>query len=800
MLNYNIGSAIMTRTTVWGLMLRGAFVLMLLALISTFANSQNYQNWILNGNVVNNGTIRVARDIINNTTSPVTVSGTGVVVLWRNNGTHAIRSASGGNYSITFSNLDLIDNRPTTAQVDVTVTNRLRIGDGTTAYTAAGNGFDIGNLTLTINNESSYMSTSTSELTFNNGTVVFNGDNAQSILNKASGTTTYGILSLSGNGAKTVQSGALVLVEDAISQAGGQLSVTENMNVSGSVNIADLGAVSSGKTFRLLSTATGSIASNAISNAGAIIDSSAVNISFSNAIANDGEIANKLSGRIDFNGDLTGSGTIRQTGNGTIEVGGAFTQNTYDLNAGTVIYNSNTAGQNIVGTTYNNLTLNNASKILQGSVTVNGNLELDANSALDMNNNNAVVGGNLVLGSNITTGTGVLTLTSTVAGNVSGSGQVIGAVRRNHNFASGQNYRFNSANIYMATADNINSDVTLRMIPSTDPSNPPTTKYVSRKYELIPASMGNLEAIQLYYANGELQGGIAESKIGLRAYNGTNWTKITNPGMTRSSGGNYVAYSGLNNSLAGVQELGMFGISFVTAANNANISTPAGWDENQMPDNTDDATIAHTGVVTGANPVSVATLTINEGSDLSTNGTGVLTVASSTQVNGMLSITNTDANLADITIGSNGSISVSSGRTLTGGSLTNNSSSASTFTGNVSLTSLVNNGTGALSFNGNNSSITGAVSNNAGATISVAGLLSIMTSSPLTLESYGNITITGANGILNVGKSGVESSLKMSGTSTLKLDNASAQLNVYGNLELGANATLDNIGVITIGE
>jgi len=312
--------------------------------------------------------------------------------------------------------------------------------------------------------------------------------------------------------------------------------------------------------------------------------------------------------------------------------------------------------------------------------------------------------------------------------------------------------------------------------------------------------MGNLEAIQLYYANGELQGGIAESKIGLRAYNGTNWTKITNPGMTRSSGGNYVTYSGLNNSLAGVQELGMFGISFVTAANNANISTPAGWDENQMPDNTDDATIAHTGVVTGANPVSVATLTINEGSDLSTNGTGALSVALSTQVNGMLSITNTDANLADITIGSNGSISVSSGRTLTGGSLTNNSSSASTFTGNVSLTSLVNNGTGALSFNGNNSSITGAVSNNAGATISVAGLLSIMTSSPLTLESYGNITITGANGILNVGKSGVESSLKMSGTSTLKLDNASAQLNVYGNLELGANATLDNIGVITIGE
>ncbi len=416
-----------------------------------------------------------------------------------------------------------------------------------------------------------------------------------------------------------------------------------------------------------------------------------------------------------------------------------------------------------------------------------------------MNNNNLSLAGNLVLGSNVTTGNGVLTMTSTTANNVSGSGEVLGSVRRNHNFATGSNYMFNRPDVYIGTATQAGTDITLTMTPGTDPTSPTTTKYIQRNYAFAPTTMGNLQTIQLYYGGGEPQGGINEAKIGLRAYNGTSWAKITNAGMTRTSGSNLMTYSGLNNSLAGITEIGMYGIDFRTYADGANISLASGWDENQMPDNTDDATIAHTGVVTGAAPVSVATLTVNPGAVLTTNNAlGTLTVATTTDVNGTLNITTANANLAAITVGSSGIISVGSGRTLTGTSYTNNSSSASTFTGNVSLSSLANNGTGGLVFNGNSSTISGSVTNPADASITVGGTLNIMTSSALTLNSVGNLTING--GTLNVGASGVASNLTMSTPSTLTLSTGTSYLNVYGNLELGAGATLNNSGEITIGE
>jgi hypothetical protein len=286
----------------------------------------------------------------------------------------------------------------------------------------------------------------------------------------------------------------------------------------------------------------------------------------------------------------------------------------------------------------------------------------------------------------------------------------------------------------------------------------------------------------------------------LRGYGGASWAKITFAGQTRSSGSNLMTYSGLSNSLSGVQELGMYGVTFVSMAIGVDLSTSGGWDENTQPDATDDAIVAHTGVVTGASAVNVGTLTINAGSDLSTNGVGALTVSTSTAVNGTANITTTNANLAAITVGSSGQVSVNSGRTLTGTSLTNNSSTTSTFTGNVSLTSLANNGTGTLNFNGNGSSITGAATNAAGATMSISGTLSMMTSSALSLSSDGNITLNGASAVLNVGTTGIASNLTMSGTSTLTINSATGQLNVFGNLDLGASVTLSNIGTINVGE
>lgn len=758
-------------------------------------------NLILNGDVTNNGLIRVRRDVVNNTTGMVTVSGTGVVRLDRNANDHLIRSSS-GSYPITFSNLSMTQNRPVTAQVDVTVTNGLTIGDASNPYINA-TGFSIGSTTLTINNSATYWTGSTAPLVFSGGTVVFNSGSAQTILNTPSGVT-YGTLTLSGAGAKSVQSGGTVAAA-TLSQSGGQLSVTENVDVTGTATIADLGAISAGKTFRITNTATAaSITSLSNSGTGTLENAANISLTIGTLASNSGTINQSgASGTIAFTNDITNAGTIT-TATGTLDFNGTGTQtntggtisvtaagNAYF--AGDIATNPGTLSFAAASTvTYDGAAQNLATGVIYGNLVAGG-------SAAKTANGNLTVAGNLTLNQNINQTSGALTLTSTTAANVLGTGEVIGAVRRNHNFTSGQNYRFNRADVYIGTATTAGSDITLTMSPATDPTNPASTKYVQRRYALTPATMGNLESIQLHYEAGELQGGITEAKIGLRAYNGTSWSKVTNPGMTRTSGSNVMTYSGLNNSLAGMTELGMYGITFVTVANNADISTAAGWDENAVPDATDDATIAHTGVVTGASPVSVATLTVNAGADLTTNNAaGSLTAATSTTVNGTLNVNLANANLGAITVGSTGALSVASGRTLTGTSLTYASSNASTFTGDVALTSLNNTGTGGLVFNGSNSTISDAVTNASGASITVGGTLNVLTSAPATFTNDGALTISGATGVLNVGATGVASNLTVNGT--LTLDNASSQLNVYGDLEFGSSATLNNSGIITVGE
>jgi hypothetical protein len=756
-------------------------------------------NLTLNNDMTNNGTIRVRRDVVNAAGKAVTVSGTGVVRLDRNQD-HNIRSTA-DSHPITFSNLSLTQSGAVTMQVDVTAINSLQIGDATNAYTATGNGFDIAARTLTIGNTATYLATSTAPLTFSNGTVVFNGTAAQSVLNRASGVT-YGTLTLSGTGTKSLQTGGKITAA-TLSQSGGQLTVTEDIDVTGSASIADLGAISAGKTFKLTNTATSaSIALLANSGTGTFENAANIPVTIASLTANAGTINQSgATGTLAFTNDITNSGTIT-TAAGTLNFNGTGTQtNTGGTISVTGAGNATFAGD--IATNPGTLSFASASTVTYGGAAQNiatgvtyGNLVAGGSGAKTAAGN-FTVAGNLTLSQNIVQSSGALTLTSTTANNVSGAGEVLGAVRRNHNFTSGENYRFNRADVYIGTATTSNSDITLTMTPATDPTNPASTKYVQRKYALASTTMGNLEAIQLYYAADELKGGISESKIGLRAYNGTSWSKVTNVGMMRSSGSNLMTYSGLNNSLASVTELGMYGISFVTIANNANISIPAGWDENQVPDNTDDATIAHTGVVTGAGQVSVSSLTVNAGADVTTNNAaGSISVATSTTVNGAMNISQADVTLGAITVGGNGSLSVASGRTLTGTSLTYNSSNPSTFAGNVSLGSLANNG--ALTFNGSNSSITDAITNASGASITVGGTLSVLTSAAATFTSEGALTLSGASAVLNVGASGVLSNLTVN--NSLTLDNANSQLNVFGDLEFGSSATLNNNGVITVGE
>jgi hypothetical protein len=387
--------------------LTGWVCCILLALFFTTGMSLA-QDYTLNGNVVNNGTIRVNRDIINNTTALVAITGTGVVQLKGNVGAvtaHALRSST-ATYPISFTNLDMIQNRLTTCQVDITVSNNLRIGNGATAYTAAGGGFSIGTRTLTLSNLSSYMATSTSALTFSGGTVVFNSTASQLVLNNAAGVS-YGTLTLSGAGAKSATTGGTITAA-TLTQTGGQLSVTENVDVTGAGSFADVGAISTTKKLRLAAAATsGSVtlmnnsstgtfenASNIsatiatlVGNTGTINQSGATGtISFTNAAVSAGTIANTSTGTITFVNNLTGTGAVSQTTNGTMNVGGTFVQNTYTLTGGTVVYNGTAAQSVIGGITYNNLTIatTGGNAAVSAAITLTGSLVINSGSTLDM--------------------------------------------------------------------------------------------------------------------------------------------------------------------------------------------------------------------------------------------------------------------------------------------------------------------------------------------------------------------------------------------------------------------------------
>ena len=783
------------------------------------------QDLILNGNVVNNGTISVNRDVVNNTAGAVSVTGTGAIRLI---GTTAGSHSIDGGTSISFTSLDVIGSRETTVDVNTSVVDALRVGFASNAYTAGGNGFDLGANTLTLGGTATYDAASTSALTLSGGTVNYTNATAQTILTRGAAglSTAYGTLQLSGDADFTVPAGTGGSVSSAtVSHTGaGSVTVNENFNITTTGAFGTLADVASGKTVDFQSTTAASTITNLTTLAGTlrksgdqtlgittvtatagtgVIDNAGTNtltigtltandgtvqststgtVAFTNAAASAGTITT-ATGTLDFNNDIASTGTLSVTGAGFANFAAAVSSTTLTFNsASTATYDG---GAQTIATPssggYGNL-------VADGSAAKSGAAGFTVASDLTLNQNIAMAASQ------------VLTLTSTSAANVLGTGEVTGSVRRNHDFTNGESYRFNRANVYLSTATTAGTDVTLTMTPATDPTNPVTDSLVARRYGLSFATLGNVAALQLYYDSSEDDAIFYDTKIGVRTYNGTAWSKLNFASYTRTSGGSLVTLSGLNNSLASVQELGMFKINFVSRVNDAILANAGDWDENAFPDATDDLEIAHTGVTTGARALEGLTLMVNTGSDLTVNTASFnMTIDGNTANAGSISLTNADANVGALSVTGSGSLSAGSGRTLSGTSWTNNTSGTSTFAGNVSFSSLTNTA-GTLNFNGGASTISGAVSNASAGAFSIGGTLSLATGGVTTVTSDGNITIAGATGVLNVGQTGVASGLSMTGTSTLTVDNAAGQLNVFGNLEFAAGISLSNVGTIVVGE
>ena len=292
--------------------------------------------------------------------------------------------------------------------------------------------------------------------------------------------------------------------------------------------------------------------------------------------------------------------------------------------AGTFEYNGSGYGQTVAGEgNYASVGLSGDNpKKLAGEISVSGDLALAENTPLSAENFNIYLAGNLVLGSNITTGSGVLSMTSPTATNVTGSYEVIGAVNRNHSFASNTAYAFNRPEITLSVASNADLNVTLTDIVSTTPSSGSGlgSKYINRQYKIAGANFsGNAATLRLYYTDAEKIGSFDENKLVLKKLRSGVWSSLARGSYTRNISGdpNDITIAGLTDNFTAQTELGMIISGFMTINNGAwNIAGT--WDGGDIPTAIDDAEIRHAVTMGGADH-TIAGLTIVK--DASYSGT-----------------------------------------------------------------------------------------------------------------------------------------------------------------------------------
>jgi hypothetical protein len=764
-----------------------------LVLITGIAVSQDLK---LNGNITNDGTIKVGRDVINQATAAVAVSGTGVVQLKGSGaGSHSIKSAS-GSYAISFSNLDLIDSRPTTCEVDVTATNNLRIGDGSTAYTAAGNGFDIGAQTMTLGNLSSYMATSTAALTFSGGAVVYDGAAAQTVLSKTGGVV-YGNLTTSGadktagdditvNSGSTftnsvnVDFGAHAFTGTGVTFAntgtlisGGSVTLGTGTSVNGTFRYNQTGAsqtVASATytNLDLAGTSTKTIGDVSIADVYAVAGgarsyTAGTTVTFSKA--GDQTIPGESGYK---NITLSGSGVKTLSGGttiaGALDASVAAVNVTVDAGTTTLGSSSNFGGNlTVTGTldgtaSGSTTTFSGAGQSISGAGSITGfyNLTLSGTAAkssgLDL-----VVSNTFTPSSGIDMGTHTLDITNNAAGAVGAFGsnaEVKGAMKRA--VTTTGTYTFNNDATTVAFATAAPTDLTLTVQPATNPTGYDAATHVNRNVAVAytGAWAAGIATLKLGYADAE-KPTADEDKLKFFEGSASNANKIATgnaPSRVAAGAGSFgtielvgIRPTGASGGIAAAQvssgsEIVMSNIAtaFVTVADGQNFSSGATWDEGVAPALADDAQISHTGIIVDA-----------------------AAQVNSLAVDATKSVTVSGGNLTAGSVTNDGSITVSLGRAL---------------------------------------NVSGAFSNSSTGSLMVTGTANLLTGSVLTLASDGNITVDGANGILNIGLSGTASNLTMAGTSTLTLNSATSRLNVFGSLEMGTNSTLVNSGIITIGE
>ncbi|MGD0591524.1 MAG: hypothetical protein ABSA44_12130 [Bacteroidota bacterium] len=327
--------------------------------------AQNHKLVIQNGATFNGiGKITVKDSIRNSNSSVPTIITSNVVLSGAAQG--IVTNASNG--SLQVDTLSVRGSGIKTIVGTIAVAESLDVLSGTT--------LNISNDTLRIGNN--FVNAGT--ITTNTNSVVEyirNTGSTQSI----SGGAFQGKTRLLNNTRKSLLG---VLTVDSLEQSGWGLTVNSNLTVNGKAKIDSLINVTGGTTLSV--GINNSTIATLQANAGIIRENSTGTLTFTNAAASNGTITNISTGTVTFANNLTGTGTVSQTANGTMNVGGSFTQNTYTLTGGTVVYNGTAAQSVIGGITYNNLTIatTGGNATASAAITLTGNLVINLGSTLDM--------------------------------------------------------------------------------------------------------------------------------------------------------------------------------------------------------------------------------------------------------------------------------------------------------------------------------------------------------------------------------------------------------------------------------
>jgi len=517
--------------------------------------------------------------------------------------------------------------------------------------------------TVTTTGASGTISTSAADLTIttlsgNNGTIKTSGAGN---LNFTNGATNAGVIT------------------DSVGSA------TGNLAFGASLNNQSGGRVTTGGASANLTIGT------TLANAGTIKETGAGTITVTGAVTlNSGFIDGTGGGLMSFNGAVTNSDTIL-SGSGGASFGGASVTNTGTIQSpngaltftpgltnagghltltgtGAAVFNANFVSAGTLSFSNGSLvtyqgTTTTVQPTTYGSLTLSGSSDKTASA-------NVTLASNLVLTKNLTmNSTDTLKMSSATGTNVTGVGEVTGAVQRTNALSAGIYYAFNADSVGLAVKNASSSKLTINMQPNVAPSPVPSSHYANRSYTLGGSvASDTLSQLDLQYANAELVNVSSELKLGAKSYNGTNWSKVSNFGgsytRTVDSVNNIVSLTGVASGLGGVTELGVSTIA--TQSITTGLWSAGGtWDEGSAPGANDDVELYNANVVTNDAGQFASSVTFYN--------TSSLVINNSLTVGGLVDVNSTTGNL---TINTGKTLTITPGAGNNGlrinGTLTNN--------------------------------------------------------------------------------------------------------------------------------